>query len=57
MQCSNYYINTNEIPGELYYVVKGAIYYVTISSGDLFICEDIMFLQLTWYFIGVYMCI
>ena len=29
---SIYYINTNEIPGELYYAAKGAIYYVTIAT-------------------------
>ena len=27
-----YFIHTNEIPGELYYAAKGAIYYVTIAT-------------------------
>ena len=32
MKCSIYYINTNEIPGVLYYAAKGAIYYLTIAT-------------------------
>ena len=57
MKCSIYYINTNEVPGELYYAAKGAIYYVTIATVIFSRVKISCFrvkAVVAWYFIGVY---
>ena len=54
MECSIYYINTNEIPNHFTFRCERQDLLCNHSNGDLFTCEDVFARKLTWYFIGVY---